>query len=163
MRPKGTAAELEARRRRAVRLLGKGCRADDVAEAVGASRAAVYAWKKAAGKQGERSKALAATPQHVPKCRLSKPQQTELKRLLKAGPRRAGFPTDLWTLPRVAQLIQREFGVSYHSTHVGRLLKTLGFSRQKPQKRSKEQDPKAVQAWREEKWPALKKGGRRSS
>ncbi|MEZ6069496.1 MAG: helix-turn-helix domain-containing protein [Pirellulales bacterium] len=55
MRPEGTAADLEARRRRAVKLLGKGWKADDVAEAVGASRSAVYAWKKAAGKQGERS------------------------------------------------------------------------------------------------------------
>lgn len=146
-----------------MRLLGKGWRADDVAEAVGASRSAVYAWKKVAGKQGGRSKALAATPQHVPECRLSKPQLTELKRLLRAGPRKAGFLTDLWTLPRVAQLIERKFGVSYHSTHVGRLLKTLGFSRQKPQKRSKEQDPEAVKAWREEKWPAIKKGRRRPS
>lgn len=163
MRPKGTAAELEARRRRAVELLGKGWRADDVAEAVGASRAAVYAWKKAAGKQGARAKALAAKPQHVPECRLSGLQQTRLRRLLKSGPRKAGFPTDLWTLPRVAQLVEREFGVSYHSTHVGRLLKTLGFSRQKPQKRSKEQDPEAVRAWREEEWPAIKKGGTRSS
>jgi transposase len=130
-----------------VKLLGKGWRPDDVAEAVGASRAAVYAWKKAAGQHGARAKALASKPQRVPECRLSKPQQTELKRLLKAGPRKAGFPTDLWTLPRVAQLIEREFGVSYHSTHVGRLLKALGFSRQKPQKRSREQDPEAVKAW----------------
>lgn len=163
MRPKGTSADLEARRRRAVRLLGKGWKADDVAEAVGASRSAVYAWKKAAGKRGESSRALRAKPQHVPKCRLSGPQRARLKRLLKAGPREAGFPTDLWTLPRVAQLIEREFGVSYHSTHVGRLLKALGFSRQKPQRRSKEQDPQAVKAWREEKWPAIKKGRRRSS
>ena len=163
MRPKGTAADLEARRRRAVKLLGQGWRADDVAEAVGASRSAVYAWKKAAGKQAERAKALAAKPQHVPTCRLSKPQQTRLKRLLRAGARKAGFPTDLWTLPRVTQLIEREFDVSYHSTHVGRLLKTLGFSRQKPQRRSKEQDPEAVKAWREEQWPAIKKGRRRPS
>lgn len=146
-----------------MRLLGEGWKPNDVAEAIGASRAAVYAWKKAAGKQGARAKALAAAPQHVPECRLSKPQQTQLGRLLKAGPRKAGFPTDLWTLPRVTQLIEREFGVSYHSTHVGRLLKALGFSRQKPQKRSKEQDPEAVKAWREEEWPAIKKGGRRSS
>lgn len=154
---------MEARRRRAVKLLRDGWRADDVAKAVGASRAAVYSWKNAAGKQGERAKALAAKPQHVPKCRLSTQQQAKLKRLLKAGPRQAGFPTDLWTLPRIAQLIDREFGVSYHSTHVGRLLKSLGFSRQKPQRKSKEQDADAVATWREEKWPAIKKGRRRSS
>lgn len=85
--------------------------------------------------------------------------KAKLVRLLRAGPRKAGFATDLWTLPRVTELIRRKFDVSYHSTNVGRLLHALGFSCQKPERRSKEQDPQAVQAWREKKWPAIKKGG----
>ena len=52
MRPKGTAAELEARRRRAVQLLDEGWRVQDVAAAVGASRKSVYLWKQAAGSRG---------------------------------------------------------------------------------------------------------------
>lgn len=95
--------------------------------------------------------------------RLSKPQQATLRRLLRAGPRKAGFDTDLWTLPRVAELVRRELGVSYHPSHLGRLLHTLGFSCQKPERRSREQDPKAVTTWQEEKWPEIKKGGPRSS
>lgn len=135
----------------------------DVAQAVGASRQSVSTWKSRAGKRGEKAKALAAKPQHVPTCRLSKPQQTKLKRLLRAGPRKAGFATDLWTLPRVAELVEREFDVSYHPSHLGRLLHALGFSCQKPQRRSKEQDPAAVKAWRKETWPAIKKGRSRAS
>lgn len=161
MRPQGTAEALEARRRRAVDLLDDGWLVKDVAAALGVTRKSVSEWKKAVQDGGRR--ALAAKPQHVPECRLSKPQQTKLKRLLRAGPRKAGFATDLWTLPRVAELVKRELGVSYHPSHLGRLLHALGFSCQKPQRRSKEQDPKAVKVWREEKWPAIKKGRRRSS
>jgi transposase len=146
-----------------VKLLGEGWSVKDVAAAVGASRQSVSTWKSRAGKRGERAKALAAKPQHVPECRLSKAQQAKLVRLLRAGPRKAGFDCELWTLPRVTELIGREFDVSYHSTHVGRLLHALGFSCQKPKRRSKEQDPEAVRVWREEKWPAIKKGGKRSS
>jgi transposase len=135
----------------------------DVAAAVGASRQSVSTWKKLAGTRGERAKALAAKPQHVPECRLSKAERSKLIRLLRAGPRKAGFESDLWTLPRVAQLIEQEFGVSYHSTHAGRLLHALGFSCQKPERRSREQDPEAVRVWREKKWPAIKKGRSRAS
>ena len=163
MRPKGSPAELEARRRRAVKLLGEGWLVQDVAAAVGASRQAVSGWKKRAGSRGEDAKALSAKPQHVPECRLSKPQQTKLKRLLAAGPRKAGFAVDLWTLRRVAELVEREFGVAYHPSHLGRLLHSLGLSCQKPKRRSKEQDPEAVKAWREQKWPAVKRGRTRAS
>ncbi|WP_391527866.1 helix-turn-helix domain-containing protein [Pirellulimonas nuda] len=97
------------------------------------------AWRKRSGSRGEQAKALAAKPQHVPECRLSGPQRTRLKRLLRAGPR------------CVAQLVELEFGVSYHPSHLGRLLHTRGFSCQKPVRRSREQGPAAVQAWREQK------------
>lgn len=135
----------------------------DVAAAVGASRQSVSQWKKLSGSRGERAKGLAAKPQHVPECRLSATNRSKLVRLLRAGPRKAGFDSDLWTLPRVVELIHHEFGISYHSTHVGRLLHALGFSCQKPERRSKEQDPEAVRQWREETWPRIKKGRPRAS
>ncbi len=135
----------------------------DVALAVGASRQSVSTWKKLAGARGAKAKALAAKPQHVPTCRLSASQQAQLRRLLQAGPRQAGFGSDLWTLVRVAELVKRRFGVSYDPNHLGRLLHTLGFSCQKPKRRSKEQDPEAVQAWRENQWPRIKKGRARAS
>jgi transposase len=163
MRPSGPAEDLEARRRRAVKLLGEGWLIQDVAAAVGASRQSVSNWKKLAGTRGETAKALAAKPQHVPQCRLSPRERAELVRLLRAGPRKAGFDSDLWTTGRVAELVEQKFGESYHPTHIGRMMHALGFSCQKPQRRSKEQNPEAVQAWREQKWPRIKKGRTRAS
>lgn len=163
MRPSGPAEDLEARRRRAVKLLGEGWLIQDVAAAVGASRQSVSKWKRLAGARGETAKALAARPQHVPQCRLSQRQRAKLVRLLRAGPRRAGFDSDLWTTGRVAELVEQKFGESYHPTHLGRMMHALGFSCQKPQRRSKEQNPEAVQAWREQKWPRIKKGATRAS
>lgn len=139
-------------------LLDEGWMVKDVAAALGVTRKSVSGWKKAVAEGGRR--ALRAKPQHVPQCRLSKQQRATLKRLLRAGPRRAGFATDLWTLPRVAELVERELGESYHPDHLGRMMHALGFSCQKPERRSKEQDPAAVRAWREVKWPAIKKGGK---
>ncbi len=163
MRPPGTAADLEARRRRAVKLLSEGWLIQDAAAAVGASRQSVSAWKKLAGTRGENAKALAAKPQHVPQCRLSAKERAKLVRLLRAGPRTAGFASDLWTTSRVAELVDREFGQSYHPTHIGRMMHALGFSCQKPQRRSKEQDPEAVRAWRAFSWPRIKKGRKTTS
>jgi transposase len=142
-------------------LLDQGWLVKDVAASLGVSRKSISEWKRAVAEGGRR--ALRPKPQHVPECRLAKPQQAKLKRLVQAGPRKAGFATDLWTLRRVAELVEREFGVSYHPSHLGRLLHTLGFSCQKPERRSREQDPEAVKAWREKEWPAVKKGRRRSS
>lgn len=158
MRPTGTAEQLEARRRRAVKLLGEGWLIRDVAAAVGASRQSVSTWKKLAGTRGEKARALAAKPQHVPQCRLSEKQRARLVKLLRAGPRKAGWGSDLWTTQRVAELIEREFGVSYHATHAGRLMHQLGFSCQKPQRRNRQQDPEAVKSWRRWQWPRIKKG-----
>ncbi len=163
MRPIGTAEFLEARRRRAVKLLSAGWLIKDVAEAIGVSRQSVSAWKRLAGKQGARAKTLAAKPPHVPQCRLSKTDRTKLVRLLRAGPRKSGCDADLWTTARIVKLVEREFDVTYHSAHLGRLLHGLGFSCQKPQRRSKEQDLNAMQAWREKEWPRIKKGDSRQS
>ena len=67
-----------------------------------------------------------------------------------------GFRGQVWTGPRVAQLIQKHFGVCYHPKSIPRLLKALRWSRQKPQKKPIQQDPEAVAQWREITWPQLR-------
>jgi transposase len=57
----------------------------------------------------------------------------------------------------VAWLIEREFGVRYHPAHVGRILKRLGWSRQKPVKRAAQRDEGAIEQWRGEKWVEIEK------
>lgn len=69
----------------------------------------------------------------------------------------AGFDTDLWTCPRVTQVIAQTFGVRYHVDHVWKLLHVLGWSCQKPQLWARERDETAIRRWREHDWPRIKK------
>jgi len=156
MRPKGSAAELQARRLLAERLLQEGNEVDEVAELVGASVSSVKRWRRAVEKGG--LEALLAKPHPGRKPRLNAKQKQQLIRILLAGPRKAGYPTDLWTCRRVAEVIARTFHVEYHPDHVGRLLHQLGWTCQKPEQRAREQDEEAVRRWRQRAWPRIKRG-----
>jgi transposase len=157
MRTKGSAAELEVRRRIAARLFKENVTLAEIARCVDASESSVRRWKKAWRTGGEA--ALAAKPHPGPPCRLSTDQQEQLCEVLVAGGRASGYDTDLWTCRRVASVIQQRFGVAYHFNHVGRLLHALGFSPQKPLQRARERDEEAIERWRREDWPRIKKRG----
>jgi transposase len=68
-----------------------------------------------------------------------------------------GYPTELWTCTRIADLIRVEFGVDYHRDHIGRLLHDLGWSYQKPERRALERDEAAIERWKHKDWPRVKK------
>lgn len=156
MRPKGSAEELERRRRRAMALCDQGLKPAAVAYAVGTSRASVTRWRQAyeeAGPQG-----LSAKPHPGGVSRLTAAQRKRLLRLLLQGPRRHGYRTELWTLARVAEVIGVTFGVRYHPSAVWHILRALGWSCQKPDRRARERDEEAIRRWRQEDWPRIKKG-----
>lgn len=155
MRPKGSAEALEARRLEAGRQLqaGKGIR--EVARLVKASPSSVKRWKDALEEGG--LEALAAKPHPGRPPRLTAGQKEDLATILLRGPRAAGFPTDLWTLPRIAKVIAKHFGVKYHPAHVWRILRGMGWSAQKPERRARERDEEAIRQWREKEWPRIKK------
>lgn len=155
MRPSGTPQELEQRRVRALRLLGEGFTPVEVAGQIGVDRRSVRRWKAAARKGG--AKAVAAKPASGRPRRLLVCDLSRLRRLLLKGAQAAGLPTDLWTCPRVAWLIQRQFGVRFHPAHVSRMLHGLGFSPQKPTRRAIERDAERIRAWIEQDWPRVKK------
>jgi transposase len=90
--------------------------------------------------------------------RLSEDQRARVPELLAQGAQAHGFRGEAWTCERVAIVIRREFGVSYHPAHVSRLLKTLRHSLQKPQRRANQRDEQAIEHWKEKRWPELKKG-----
>jgi transposase len=73
----------------------------------------------------------------------------KLSELLQRGAEAHGFRGELWTCERVAIVIRREFGVSYHRAHVSRLLKALRHSLQKPQRRANQRDEEAIEHWKE--------------
>jgi transposase len=155
MRPKGSARELERRRQRAISLLEKGHAPVDVARMLDVDRRSVRRWKAAHRKRGAKGIAARPTPGRPPK--LDRGQRRRLERLLLKGARAVGYESDLWTCPRIAELIVEEFGVSYHPDHIGRLLRSLGWSPQRPQRRAAERDEARIQGWIREDWPRIKK------
>jgi len=149
----------EARRLRAWELKQAGWKQKDIAEALGVSQAAVSDWMRR-GREGG-SAALRNQPKSGAPRRLSDEQLARLPELLKLGAEHFGFRGEVWTRKRVASLIEREFGVRYSPRHVGRLLKAIRWSSQKPVERASQRDEPAIEAWRAETWPELQKKPRR--
>jgi len=155
MRRKGSPEELERRRYRAIQLLEDGYDAGEVARRVGVDRRSVRRWKAARREGGDQALKARAVSGRPPK--LTAIQKVELEAALVAGPEAAGFATDLWTCPRVRDLIRKRFRVRYHADHIGRLLRTLGWSPQRPQRRAVERDEEKIRGWVKKSWPRIKK------
>jgi len=137
-------------------LLLEGSYVDEVAEIVGASESSVRRWRRAVEKGG--LEALRAKPHPGRKPRLNARQKQQLIRILLAGPRKAGYSTDLWTCCRVAEVVAKKFQVKYHPDHVGKMLHDLGWTCQKPEQRAREADDAAIEQWRKRDWPRIKRG-----
>ncbi len=147
----------EGRRLRAWELKREGWSQQRIADALGVStKGAVSQWMKRAREGGVQALKRQPAPGAPP--RLSEEQRAELPELLERGAEAHGFRGEAWTCGRVATVIRREFGVGYHPAHVSRLLKTLRQSLQKPQRRASQRDEEAIEHWKEERWPSLKKG-----
>src|SRR5215216_409560 len=145
----------EGRRLRAWELKKEGWSQQRIAEALGVSKGAVSQWMKRVREGGVQSRKRQPAPGASP--RLSEEQRTKLPELLERGAEAHGFRGEVWTCERVAIVIRREFGVSYHPAHVSRLLKALRQSLQKPQRRANQRDEEAIEHWKEHRWPSLKK------
>jgi transposase len=149
----------EGRRLRAWELKQEGWKQQDIARALGVSKGAVSQWMKRAKQEG--IEALKHRPPPGAKARLSEGERAKLPELLAQGAPAHGFRGEVWTCARVAEVIRKEFGVSYHPAHVSRLVRALGLSLQKPVRRANQRDEEAIRRWKEEqeeRWPELKKG-----
>lgn len=154
MRPPGSPEELERRRHRAMALLAEGHSPVEVARMLGVDRRSVRRWKAAHHHQGGQALRARLASGRPPK--LIPRQLRQVERALLKGAKAAGFATDLWTCPRVAQVIARRFGVQYHVDHLSRLLRALGWSPQKPQRQAVERDEQAIRGWSKDRWPRVK-------
>src|SRR5439155_20303602 len=146
---------MEKRRLKAAVLFEKGLSSSAVARKLGVRRQSAHAWQQAwqqSGVDGLRSKGLAGR-----KPRLTAAQEEDLAEAILAGPKAAGYPTAVWTLPRLARLIQQRHGIHYHPGHVWHLLDRLGFSCQRPSRRALERNAAEVRRWHRQRWPDLKK------
>jgi len=158
MRPKGmTKADLEARRLAAVTMVDSGMSCHEVARHLGCAPSSVIRWRQNFLEGGR--DAIRAIPEEGKQhsAYLDDADRAKLTALIVAGPKAAGFSTELWSLSRIRILVEREFGVTYSVGHLHRIMAGLGFSAQKPEKRAREQDPEAVKSFRDLTWKRLKK------
>ena len=124
---------LEKRRLKGAKLLARGVSKSDVAQQLGVARQTMAAWEQRLAEGGR--KALKRGELGRPR-QLNAEQERELGKIIMTGALAAGFPTELWTLPRIGKVIAQRFGVEYSVGHLWHLLRRLGFSCQKPSTRA---------------------------
>jgi transposase len=145
----------EWRRLRAWQLKQQGWYQQDIAEALAISPITVCRWLAAARQRGPEALFSHPSPGHPAK--LTPAQKQLIPDFLSHGAEAYGFRGEVWTCPRVAKVIEWEFGVSYHRDHVSRLLKELGWTPQIPITRAVQRDEEAIEHWRVKVWPELRR------
>src|SRR6266511_5520685 len=137
---------------RAVGQIEQGAHPEDVAAALGMTRAAVYSWLAKYREGGLDALKARPVPGRPPK--LSGSQLQRVYTLIVGNdPRQLRFAFALWTRAMVRELIRREFGVRLSEVSVGRLLRKLGLSPQRPLYRAYQQNPEAVARWKAAEYP----------
>jgi transposase len=149
---------LERRRLRAATLLQRGVSEAAVARQVGVHRQSVNRWARHLETGGRAALKRASRAGRKPW--LTPADRTRVREGLKRGPEALGYETPLWTASRVVDLIERACGVRYSAGHVWRILRSLGWSCQRPTGRALERDEAAIRGWVRERWPEVKKSPR---
>ena len=152
--PKGQkldAEVLKTRRVEARRLLDEGLAQAEVARRLKVSRQSVSRWAQLPQRE------LGKVRRQGRKSQLDEVKRAKLRAALLAGPAAAGFANELWTVPRVRQLISQKFGARFSTVHVWRLLRQLGFTPQRPVGRARERNEEKIEAWKTKDWPRIKK------
>ncbi len=155
LRPRRDFAALEARRFEAARLFAQGHRQAEIVRHLKVSRPTAHRWYRAWRRRGRQGLKGAGRAGRKP--RLASQARQRLEAALLEGPARWGFATHLWTLERVTAVIWKICQVRYHPRHVWRVLRGLGWSRQRPARRARERDEKAIAHWVRVRWPEIKK------
>lgn len=155
MRSKGLPHELEYRRCLAVRRVLEGYTIDEVADFIDVHPRTVKRWLhvfRSGGWEALSSQAGAGRPS-----KLTVTQEKIVLRWLNDSPREHGFPTELWTARRLAQLIWEEWAIRFNPRYLPDWLRQRGLTPQKPQRVPRERDPQAIEAWLATDWPRIKK------
>ena len=147
---------MDQRLKRAARLFAAGKMIlASIARDLEVSRQSVSRWYeqwKRGGGGGLRGAGRAGRKQ-----KLERQQLGRVEIALRKGARAHGFGTDLWTLPRVAVVVERVTGVHYHPGHVWKILGAMDWTLQRPARRARERNPEKVKRWVDQRWPQVKK------
>lgn len=161
MRPLGSGKKLADRRLNAVEAIESGTwTVKEAAHRSKVSVRSIYEWLKRYRNGGR--KAISQKVQPGRPAQLSSKDLEKLRRLLLKGAKKAGFDSDLWTCPRVSEVIFETWGIRYHPDHVWKILSTkLGWSAQRPTRQAIERDDERIQAWKKYEWREIKKSPER--
>jgi transposase len=157
VRPRRDFAAMQERRMRAADLFEQGVIPAEVARQVGVSHQIVSDWRGAWRRSGRDGLRGAGRAGRLPK--LNREQLAHVEVELIKGAEANGYPNDVCTLQRAAEVIERGSGVSYYPAHVWSILRhELKWSWQRPARRATERNDEAIHQWVKKRWPALKKG-----
>ena len=145
----------ERRRFHAIELKSKGWKQREIATALDASEGAVSRWLKRVAEKGKEG--LCARPHTGRPPELTQEEKHLIPDFLGHGAEAYGFRGAVWTCARVRKVIELEFGVTYHRSHVARLLKELKWTPQQPVERAAQRNEKEITSLREENWLEMKK------
>jgi transposase len=147
---------LAQRRLRAAEMFERGKRQADVAAELGVSAQTASRWHRAWQEKGRGG--LAGAGRAGRRRKLSDGQLAQVEAALEAGPKANGFPTEMWTLARVAEVIEWVTGTRYSQAQTWVVLRErLGWTRQRPARRAVERNEEAIAAWVKQDWPRIKK------
>lgn len=153
MRHKGTSEELAVVRVRGLALLEKGKKPQEVAEILNVTPSCVYRWRRESKKP--RKKKATRLPGRPRK--LSEKQLKRLEKALDTGAYSFGYAGNYWTLDRISQVIWQLFEVRYHPSAVWHLMRHMGWSNQRPQRQPLHRNDEAIEQWKKEELPRIKK------
>jgi transposase len=146
--------QMERVRLRAARRFEQGTSQAEVAHRLGTSRQNAHRWYRR-WQQGGRA-ALRAAGRAGRRPKLDPRARLKVERALLKGALAHGFDSDLWTLQRVALVIERLTGVRHHPSHVWRILGAMGWTLQRPQRHASERDEEAIARWVRKDWPRIR-------
>ena len=153
MRRKGTNEQFAARRARGLVLLAQGKTPKEVAEILEVTKRSVDRWQAEAKKPGKKK---ASRPPGRPR-KLSAKQLKRLEKALDKGAYAFGYAGNYWTLDRIAQVVWQLFGVRHETSAVWHVMQRMGWSNQRPQRQPLHRDESAIEQWKEEELPRIKK------
>jgi transposase len=156
MKPiRGSAPELERRRRLAVTRIAEGWPQTKVAAFLDVDPRTVRAWW--ARHRADAVHGLDAKPHPGRPRKLTPDQEDTVLSWFSRSATDFGFANELWTAGRVAHLIQKEFGVRFHPHYLSAWLAQRRITPQKPEKQARERDPAKIEHWLAHDWVEVKK------
>ena len=156
VRPRRDFAAMEERRMQAADLFEQGITPAEIARRLGVWHQIVSDWRNVWRRSGRDGLRAAGRAGRLPKVTREQLEQVEIQ--LAQGAEANGYPNDVWTLQRVAEVIERTTSVQYHPARVWHILRhELGWSWQRPARRATERNDEAIHQWVKKRWPQLKK------